>query len=97
MGVGIDYAIHYFSRFKLMYLSTKDYNKSIVLALQGTGKAILSNAAAVGIGFLVLILSEYYIIVSMGWLISLSMFTTALCSLIILPALIVIFKPKIKK
>lgn len=96
MGVGIDYAIHYFSRFKLLFRETQNYHHAIVLALKKTGQPILTNAAAVGTGFLVLLLSEYHIIASLGWITALSMATTALSSLIVLPALIAIFKPNVK-
>jgi hypothetical protein len=95
MGVGIDYAIHYFSRFKLLLKTSGDYDGSVVKAATQTSRAILFNATAVGIGFLVLLFSEYGVIANIGWITTVSMFTTAFGSLIILPALLSIFKPKI--
>ncbi|HBE03103.1 MAG TPA: hypothetical protein DC049_11610, partial [Spirochaetia bacterium] len=95
MGVGIDYAIHYYSRFRELYNKFSDYNKTAAQALRETAKPIMSNALAVGTGFLVLIFSEYSVIANMGWIISLSMITTAVFTLTILPALILIIEPKI--
>jgi predicted RND superfamily exporter protein len=46
-------------------------------------------------GFLVLIFSEYYAIASVGWVTALSMLTTALSSLVVLPALLALFHPKV--
>lgn len=97
MGVGIDYAIHYFSRFRIMLKEAESYEKAIQKALVETSRAILSNAAAVGIGFIVLTASEYHVIASLGWITALSMFTTAVSSLTMLPVLLAIFKPKIPK
>jgi len=96
MGIGIDYAIHFFSRFKYIYKENQNYDQSLVLTIMETYKGILFNGLAVGIGFLVLVFSEYYAIASLGWMVSLSMITTALSSLIILPAILATFKPKVK-
>ncbi|MBU2513533.1 MMPL family transporter [bacterium] len=96
MGVGIDYAIHYFTRFRLLFRQTGDYQESLIHAISGTSRAILSNASAVGIGFLVLLFSEYGVIANIGWITAVSMFTTACGSLIVLPSLLIIFKPQIK-
>ncbi len=88
LGVGVDYAIHYFHRFRSHYLRSGKYQQSIVSAVVESAKGILSNAVAVGIGFLVLLFSAYRIIMDMGWIIALSMITTALLSLTVLPVLI---------
>ena len=88
LGVGVDYAIHYFHRFRSHYLRSGKYRQSIVSAVVESAKGILSNAVAVGIGFLVLLFSAYRIIMDMGWIIALSMITTAVLSLTVLPVLI---------
>ncbi len=95
MGVGIDYTIHYFSRFKLLLKESPSYDTALLHTIVETSRSILSNAAAVALGFLVLIFSEYNAILSIGWITALSMVTTALSSLIVLPALLAIFKPKV--
>jgi len=97
MGVGIDYTIHYFSRFRLLLKEIKAYDTALVKAIAETSRAILSNASAVGLGFLVLLFSEYRVIANIGWIIALSMFTTAFSSLIALPAILSLFKPRIPK
>ena len=95
MGVGIDYAIHYFTRFRLYLQQQMIYEVAIIKAISETSRAILTNATAVGTGFLVLLFSEYGVIANAGWITALSMLTTAFGSLIILPALLTIFKPKV--
>ena len=49
-----------------------------------------------GFDQLVLLFSEYQVIGHIGWITGLSMFTTALSSLIILPALLSLVKPSVK-
>ncbi|MDY0095141.1 MAG: efflux RND transporter permease subunit [Candidatus Vecturithrix sp.] len=97
MGVGIDYAIHYFSRFRLLFGQAQAYDEAIIQAVAETARPILSNAVAVGLGFLVLFFSEYQVLANVGWITALSMFTTALSSLIVLPALLSLLKPSVKK
>ena len=95
MGVGIDYSIHYFTRFRRILRSGESYDEALVKAVAETSRAILSNAGAVGIGFLVLLFSKYLVIANVGWIIAVSMFTTALGSLVVLPALLSIVRPKV--
>ena len=97
MGVGIDYAIHYFQRYKTIYLRTGDNHQSIISALNESAVPILSNALAVGIGFLALLFSNYFMIISIGWITGLSMMTTALCALFVLPAFLAVFEPLKKR
>ncbi len=95
MGVGIDYAIHYFSRFRLLLKEINEYETALVKTVAETFQAILSNATAVGLGFLVLLVSEYQVIANIGWITALSMFTTAFSVLLILPAILAIVKPNV--
>jgi predicted RND superfamily exporter protein len=92
LGVGIDYSIHYFHRFKSIYRAGGQFSESLVDAAAETGRGILANALAVGAGFLILLASAYTIINDMGWIITLSMATTALASLTILPAMLSLFR-----
>jgi uncharacterized protein len=95
LGVGVDYGIHFFSRFRRLYLQSGKYIHSIVDAVVETTKGIFSNALAVGIGFLVLLFSSYGIINDIGWIVAVSMITTALLTVTVIPILLFLFKPKI--
>lgn len=96
MGVGIDYSIHYFTRFRLVLQRGETYDEALVKAVAETSRAILSNAGAVGTGFLVLLFSQYLVIANVGWIVAISMFTTALGSLVVLPALLSIIRPRVR-
>ncbi len=77
IGVGIDYAVHLYQRFKLNYIKYDNYKIAVNNAIHDSGRGILSNAFAVGIGFIVLTFSSFKIIFDIGWIITLSMFTTS--------------------
>ena len=59
-----------------------------------SGKAILMNAAAVALGFLVLIFSVFVPQTMMGILMAATMFFSSIGALILLPSLILLIKPK---
>ncbi|MCP4716990.1 MAG: MMPL family transporter, partial [Deltaproteobacteria bacterium] len=94
--VGIDYSIHFTTRFRRILAAGADYDEALVKAVAETSRAILSNAGAVGIGFLVLLFSEYRVIANVGWITAVSMFTTSVGSLTVLPALLSIFRPAVR-
>ena len=88
LGVGIDYSIHIYSRFQLLRKQGESRQSCIVNSATESARGILSNALSVGIGFMILLLSAYRIINDMGWIIALTMMTTSLSSLVILPCLL---------
>lgn len=96
MGVGIDYSIHFYSRFRNVYQFNNNYREALIEAAVQSSSGIVSNAIAVGTGFLVLMFSSYTIIQQMGWIIALSMLTSGLGALTILPAILYIFQPRVK-
>ena len=97
VGAGVDYAIHYYSRFKRIFLLSQNYRQSLVDAFAESYRSIFSNAVSVAVGFLILLFSQYTIIRNFGMIISLTMMTSALGALTILPMLLSIFKVKVRK
>ena len=93
VGIGIDYSIHFLEAFKREYrkYGGKDF---LWHSFNSSGKAIIINAVSVGFGFAVLLLSRFNMLVDLGLLIAITMFTSALVSLTVLPALLVLLKPK---
>jgi predicted RND superfamily exporter protein len=93
VGIGIDYSIHFLEAFKREYrkYGGKDF---LWHSFNSSGKAIIINAVSVGMGFAVLLLSRFNMLVDLGLLIAITMFTSALVSLTVLPALLVLLKPR---
>jgi predicted RND superfamily exporter protein len=97
IGVGIDYAIHFIHGFIIEHDAGFPAEEAIRRAFLDKGKAILTNALSVMAGFAVLLLSSLLPLRNFAWAMVCSMFLAALSALTILPAAILIFKPKIKK
>jgi predicted RND superfamily exporter protein len=92
VGIGIDYTIHFIEFFKHEYQSGKpDFLRQTFI---GCGKAIIINALSVGAGFGVLAFSQFRIIAELGSLIALNMLITAFVSLTVIPALLMVIKPR---
>jgi len=93
IGVGIDYTIHYLEAFKreAALSAGADFLRRTFLS---SGKAIIINAVSVGAGFAVLLFSRFNMMVDLGLLIAMTMLSSSLVSVTVLPALLVLLKPK---
>jgi predicted RND superfamily exporter protein len=92
VGIGIDYAIHFIEAYKREYQAG---NRGFLRrAFATSGKAIIINAVSVGAGFAVLVFSQFIILTHLGLLMTLTMFTSALISLTVIPAVLTLVKPK---
>jgi len=94
VGVGIDYTIHCLEAYKREYRATNGGGDFLRRVFFSSGKAIIINAVSVGAGFAVLLASRFIMLCDLGLLIALTMFSNALISLTVLPALLAVFKPK---
>jgi hypothetical protein len=94
MGIGVDYAIHLVFKFQREVAKHENLGEVTSMTLKTSGKAILFNAAAVTAGFLVLLASSFTGHRIMGRLLSLSMVTSFLGSVTLLPATLCVFKPR---
>jgi predicted RND superfamily exporter protein len=96
IGVGVDYAIHFYHRYQMKISEGHDYGEATVRTMQEAGTAIFLNAATVGCGFAILLLSEFRGIADMGLLIAMTMLWTCLGALTILPVLFMTLRPKFR-
>ena len=94
VGIGIDYTIHFLEAYKREYKKYGGSGGFLWHSFNSSGKAIIINAASVGAGFAVLLLSRFNMLMDLGLLIAITMFTSALVSLTVLPVLLVVIKPK---
>jgi hypothetical protein len=93
IGIGIDYSIHFLSRFKREFVMIKNVRAALSTTLQTTGKAILINVVTITAGFLVLLLANLIPLQRFGILVAITMLGSGFGALVILPAIIVITKP----
>ena len=93
IGIGIDYAIHFISRYRTEMLSRDHATEAVVETAATSGQAILFNAVAVIAGFMVLLFSAFSAFKSFGSLLSLSMAISAASALTVIPALFALWSP----
>jgi predicted RND superfamily exporter protein len=94
IGIGIDYTIHFIEACKREYRAAEGREEFLYKAFATSGKAILINAASVGLGFAVLALSRFTMLGELGELIAITMAASALVSLTVVPVLLTVIKPK---
>ena len=97
VGVGIDYAIHYINNARLNAGNYYTIDELYLHTSTTSGTSIFFNALAVTAGFLVLLFSNFIPFTTLGFLVALTMVTSALGSLIFIPAILKVYKPKFIK
>ena len=88
VGVGIDYSIHIYSRYLEEFKAGLSVREAIVKSIETTGKSIISNAAAVISGFIILVFSSFPPFKYFGILVSLIMFVAATGAMLFIPAML---------
>lgn len=94
IGTGIDYTIHFLVAFHRGRKTHGDYHATMEHTILTTGKAILFNAVAVAAGFAVLAFSTFNPLMYLGLLVAITMATTSIAALTLLPVLLDVLQPK---
>jgi hypothetical protein len=94
IGVGIDYTIHFLWRFKEEHSNRLSYSEAAKHTLLTTGRGIMFNAFSVIIGFAVLLMSSFVPVRFFGFLVVVSIFACLIGALVVIPALVIVLKPK---
>jgi hypothetical protein len=93
IGIGIDYSIHFAGRYRSEMKRMKA-EKALSRTMTTTGKAIAINMITVASGFLVLVFAELVPLQQFGALVALTMLSSAIGALTLLPAALFSKKPK---
>lgn len=92
IGIGIDYSIHFLSRYRQELAEARAQNLPLETAVRATlnttGRAILINVFTVAFGFLVLIFSQLLPIQRFGVLVFVTMLGSGFSAIILLPAVL---------
>ncbi|WP_297798601.1 MMPL family transporter [uncultured Eudoraea sp.] len=94
IGVGVDYTIHFLWRFKTERSKGFDHRKAVQITLSTSGRGIIINALSVIVGFMPLILSNFTPLKYFGALIVISITTCLISSLFLVPAIVILTKPR---
>lgn len=95
IGIGIDYSIHFLNRYRLETQKSENELNALYSTLTTTGKAIITNAITVALGFLVLIFANLIPLRRFGLLVAITMLSSGIGALTLLPAILLITKVKI--
>lgn len=94
IGIGVDYSIHYISRYRLEIREGKDKQEAVINTGRTAGRGIFFNALALIFGFSILGFSHFRAIDVFGLLIGLTMLISSLASLTVIPAILRIIPVK---
>ncbi|MDG2500767.1 MAG: MMPL family transporter [Porticoccaceae bacterium] len=93
VGIGVDHAIHYITRFRREFKVDGNYIASMHRAHASIGRALFYTAMTIIIGFSILALSNFIPSIYFGLLTGLAMTAALLGSMTLLPKLILMTKP----
>ncbi len=96
LGLIVDDTTQFLYRFRYEMGRLGDHTKAVEAAIHGVGRALMSTTVVLSIGFLVLGLAQIRSVSWFGMLMSLAMVCALVGDLLMLPAMIVLFKPKIR-
>ena len=96
IGIIIDDTIHFLHSFGKEIKKDNDYVQAVRRVLLLKGRPIILTSVILFFGFCVLMFSNFMPTVYVGLLSALLMLTALLSDLIVLPSLLLVFKPKFK-
>lgn len=93
VGMGVDNAIHYIHRFKEELAVDGDYIAAMHRSHRSIGRAMYYTSIIIVVGFGIMVLSRFIPTIYFGLLTSFAMLAALMGALLLLPKLILIFKP----
>ncbi|HCS28257.1 MAG TPA: hypothetical protein DIW43_12435, partial [Spongiibacteraceae bacterium] len=93
VGIGVDHAIHYVHRFKIEFPKDRDYMATMYRCHGSIGKAMYYTSVIIIFGFSILALSNFTPSIYFGLLTGAAMLAALMGSMLLLPRLIIFFKP----
>ncbi len=93
VGIGVDDCIHYVHRFMREFPRDRDYRATMYRCHDSIGRAMYYTTVTVVIGFSMLTLSNFNPSIYFGLLTVLAMIAAVVGALLLLPQLIILFKP----
>jgi predicted RND superfamily exporter protein len=93
IGIAVDNTIHYIHRFKFELKQNYNYQEAMFNTHKSIGKAMFYTSVIIIIGFSVLGLSNFIPTIYFGLLTLLAMFMAIIADLLLLPILLIMFKP----
>ena len=93
VGIAVDNSIHFVARFIDEFKLTNKYGQSIDAATNNVGQAMFYTTIVITAGFLIMVFSNFVPTMYFGILTSIAMVTALIANLVMLPILLMRFKP----
>jgi len=93
VGIGVDHAIHYISRFKVEFKKHQKYTVALRNAHTSIGQALFIASVTIIAGFSILTFSNFVPSIHFGILTGMAMTLALVGSLTLMPKLILLTKP----
>lgn len=98
IGVGVDFAVHTVDRLKYLLIEKElEIKEAYQEFYKSAGRALLFNFLALALGFSVLMTSSVPPLNQFGFLVAVAVFVSFIGSLTLLPAIVLLSKPKFLK
>jgi predicted RND superfamily exporter protein len=88
LGIGVDYSVHFLSRYRSLRRQGIASRQAIGETFRTSGRAIVFNSVAVAMGFSVLLLSSFWPVINLGWLVAANMVLSAALTMILLTGIV---------
>ncbi len=97
IGIGVDYAIHYITWYRMEIRRRRNIDYALEQTILHKGRAIVYNMLVIVGGFLVMVVSKFIPLVQFGILVSVCMIATAVGALVVVPAVMRLLAKKERK
>lgn len=92
-GIGVDFSLHYLDSIRTLGRTTPNIGRACMATQKMAGRSICYDALATVLGFLAITISGFVIVKNFGYLLALSMVSTTVSVLLLLPVLLMLVKP----
>ena len=97
IGIAVDDTIHFITHYRNEVLVDGNITRALIETIKEVGQAITFTSLILGLGFGIMAFSSHVGTSNMGRFGTLAIFVALFCDLFMLPAMILIFKPKFIK
>ncbi|MBX2797046.1 MAG: MMPL family transporter [Myxococcales bacterium] len=94
VGVGVDYTLHFLWRYRAERREGLEPVEAVVRTLTTAGRGIVFNALSVIVGFSVLLISNFLPVQFFGFLVVVSIGACLVGALVLLPSMVLVFRPE---
>jgi len=93
VGIAVDDTIHYLHRYRIEWEKDRDYRAAIFRSHASIGQAMYYTTFIITVGFVILAVSNFVPTALFGLLTGFAMIAALVCDLLLLPAMLAVFKP----